>query len=223
MNWVLWQKASDNSRALARNGQEVPPPVRGPIDPAPRQPIALVGPRIDVPAPGARGFHVSNNGSLTVAGTGDNQGDGTKPYTFFDASGANTIDLAFIHPLVAGNNSTLAFASDSSGTLDTTRITAGYGSGGSWVTSPPYVEVGTDNTGAATMNVSAKSIDLEAGTFTLDSIDASGSFIQLTERTAPAAPAANKVRIYAVDNGAGKTQLMAIFGSGAAQQLAIEP
>jgi hypothetical protein len=40
---------------------------------------------------------------------------------------------------------------------------------------------------------------------------------------APAAPAANKVRIYAVDNGSGKTQLMALFATGAAQQIAIEP
>lgn len=41
--------------------------------------------------------------------------------------------------------------------------------------------------------------------------------------TAPAAPAANNVRIYAEDNGAGKTRLMALFATGAAQQLAIEP
>lgn len=46
--------------------------------------------------------------------------------------------------------------------------------------------------------------------------------IQLAERTAPAG-AANAVRLYAQDNGSGKTQLMAIFGSGAAQQVAIEP
>lgn len=50
-----------------------------------------------------------------------------------------------------------------------------------------------------------------------------GDFIQLTEETAPAAPAINKVRIYAQDNGAGKTQLMAKFATGAAQQLAIQP
>ena len=43
------------------------------------------------------------------------------------------------------------------------------------------------------------------------------------EMTAPAAPAANSVRIYAVDNGSGKTQLMARFATGAAQQIAIEP
>lgn len=43
------------------------------------------------------------------------------------------------------------------------------------------------------------------------------------EQTAPSAPAANGYRIFAQDNGAGKTQLMVIFASGAAQQLAIQP
>ena len=50
-----------------------------------------------------------------------------------------------------------------------------------------------------------------------------GAYQEMTEMTAPAAPAANSVRIYAVDNGSGKTQLMALFATGAAQQIAIEP
>lgn len=50
-----------------------------------------------------------------------------------------------------------------------------------------------------------------------------GAAAEMWEMTAPAAPAANGVRIYAQDNGAGKTQLMALFASGAAQQIAIEP
>jgi hypothetical protein len=50
-----------------------------------------------------------------------------------------------------------------------------------------------------------------------------GSYMQLSEMTAPAAPAANNVVIYAEDNGAGKTRLMARFATGAAQQIAIEP
>jgi hypothetical protein len=50
-----------------------------------------------------------------------------------------------------------------------------------------------------------------------------GSYQEMSEMTAPAAPAANSVRIYAVDNGSGKTQLMALFATGAAQQIAIEP
>ena len=48
-------------------------------------------------------------------------------------------------------------------------------------------------------------------------------YTQMYEMTAPAAPAANSVRIYAEDNGAGKTRLMALFATGAAQQIAIEP
>lgn len=46
---------------------------------------------------------------------------------------------------------------------------------------------------------------------------------EMSEMTAPAAPAANSVRIYAEDNGSGKTRLMARFATGAAQQIAIEP
>ena len=49
-----------------------------------------------------------------------------------------------------------------------------------------------------------------------------GGKLELLEVTAPTG-VANSVRIYAEDNGSGKTRLMAIFGSGAAQQIAIEP
>lgn len=40
---------------------------------------------------------------------------------------------------------------------------------------------------------------------------------------APPTPPANTVIIYALDNGSGKTKLMALFATGAAQQIAIEP
>jgi hypothetical protein len=46
-------------------------------------------------------------------------------------------------------------------------------------------------------------------------------YIQADEMTAPAG-AANSARLFTQDNGAGKTQLMVIFGSGVAQQIAIE-
>ncbi len=49
------------------------------------------------------------------------------------------------------------------------------------------------------------------------------AYIAGSEMTAPAAPAANGYRIYAEDNGSGKTRLMVIFATGAAQQIAIEP
>ena len=51
----------------------------------------------------------------------------------------------------------------------------------------------------------------------------SGAGLQLVEMTAPAAPDTNGVRIYAEDNGSGKTRLMALFATGAAVQIAIEP
>lgn len=49
-----------------------------------------------------------------------------------------------------------------------------------------------------------------------------GGALSFIEQTAPSAPSTNGVRIYAVDNG-GKTELLALFASGAAQRLAIEP
>ena len=49
------------------------------------------------------------------------------------------------------------------------------------------------------------------------------NYQEFVETTPPAAPDANHVRIYAEDNGAGKTQLVAKFPSGNAQQIAIEP
>lgn len=49
------------------------------------------------------------------------------------------------------------------------------------------------------------------------------TYSDMGEITAPAAPGANTARIFVQDNGAGKTQLMVIFPTGAAQQLAIEP
>ncbi len=51
-------------------------------------------------------------------------------------------------------------------------------------------------------------------------LDVNGD-VGLSEMTAPAGTA-NTARIFAVDNGAGKTVLKVIFGSGAAQQLAIQ-
>jgi hypothetical protein len=50
-----------------------------------------------------------------------------------------------------------------------------------------------------------------------------GAALEFLEQTAPAAPSANNVRIYAEDDGAGKTRLMALFATGAAVQIAIEP
>jgi hypothetical protein len=51
----------------------------------------------------------------------------------------------------------------------------------------------------------------------------SGAAFEYVEQTAPTAPVTNRVRVYAEDNGSGKTRLMALFPTGAAVQIAIEP
>lgn len=60
--------------------------------------------------------------------------------------------------------------------------------------------------------------DVTAPSLTFD------TFLQTAEMaSAPSAPSANGVRVYAIDNGSGKTQLCAIFNSGAAQCFASQP
>lgn len=77
-----------------------------------------------------------------------------------------------------------------------------------------------DNTNA-TFGVS---LVLGIGSITsIRNISAQTGYHEMTEMAAPAAPAANNVRVYAEDNGSGKTRLMALFPTGAAQQIAIEP
>ena len=95
--------------------------------------------------------------------------------------------------------------SSSSGTGFTTAIQVGGSDIGGWEI--PASKIGT---GINILNCTGPDI-------------ASTGFWQMTEMTAPSAGAANTCRIYTEDNGAGKTRLMALFSSGAAQQLAIQP
>ena len=75
-----------------------------------------------------------------------------------------------------------------------------------------------DSTGLAVTGTLSATSFLSAGNIVM----ASG-YVEGSEMTAPAAPATNGFRIFAEDNGAGKTRLMVQFATGAAQQLAIEP
>lgn len=78
---------------------------------------------------------------------------------------------------------------------------------------------------AASLNIVLKSSDASIQTtHTLTTAGISvGGYIEGTEQTAPAAGAVNTGRMFFQDNGAGKTQLMVIFNTGAAQQIAIQP
>ena len=72
-------------------------------------------------------------------------------------------------------------------------------------------------------NLTASGTLAVTGATTLTGAVTTANFIAGAEMTAPAAPAANGYKIYAEDNGAGKTRLMVLFATGAAQQIAIEP
>lgn len=50
-----------------------------------------------------------------------------------------------------------------------------------------------------------------------------GSYFEMKKRSDPSAPAADTARLYVKDNGAGKTQLVVRFPTGAVQVIATEP
>lgn len=79
-------------------------------------------------------------------------------------------------------------------------------------------DAGNSNTGTDTGLKRA-----DAGIVRVTNGGSGAGCFELGEVTAPSAPASNNVRLYAEDNGSGKTRLMALFPTGAAQQVAIEP
>lgn len=79
--------------------------------------------------------------------------------------------------------------------------------------------IGVESGGTGTL----RALNLLGAGVHLESVAGTSTYLGMAEIAAPSAPAANGVRIYAVDNGGGKTQLMALFSSGAAQQIAIQP
>lgn len=62
-----------------------------------------------------------------------------------------------------------------------------------------------------------------AGGLGLTNGSTGGGFLEFIEMTMPAAPAANKARLFVRDNGAGKTEIVVRFASGAEQVIATEP
>jgi hypothetical protein len=139
-----------------------------------------------------------------ASGYATHNGSGTVAY--MDAlAGQNTIDAAagLVTDAITCGVYTPAMASGGATNVLGVRIQDHSGLGASR-------SLNILSEGAASLNVFEGNVKID-------------KYIEQTEMTAPAAPAANGVRIYAVDNGAGKTQLMAIFSSGAAQQLAIQP
>lgn len=63
----------------------------------------------------------------------------------------------------------------------------------------------------------------EAITTAEDQLQVGSRHIEMPEITAPSSPASNAVRLFARDNGSGKTQVVALFASGSAVVIATEP
>lgn len=62
------------------------------------------------------------------------------------------------------------------------------------------------------------------GTVTISAKQFSATdYFRWAEDASPAAGVANTATVWAEDNGSGKTRLMCVFGTGANQQIAIEP
>ena len=86
-----------------------------------------------------------------------------------------------------------------------------------------YVEIGTDaGTGAHFFDAFNSNFELRTSPV-ITRADGTG-FLELPEQSSdPSAPAANKARLFAKDNGSGKTQLAVRFPTGATQIIATEP
>lgn len=148
---------------------------------------------------------LSSTGNLTVGG-----GAGVRTATVSSTDN----NASFI--VSAGNGATGGYRfNNSSGTLHW-NIYETFGAAGQQGSLGIYDEVGGGNVAL----FSSTALTLGTG---VNLVMASGKYIEGGEGTAPAAPAANRFRIFAEDNGAGKTRLMVQFATGAAQQLAIEP
>lgn len=86
---------------------------------------------------------------------------------------------------------------------------------------------GTDNVAYLGLEVGGsgtnRNLTLLGAGVTLEATPGTSTYLAMSEISAPSAPAANGVRIYTEDNGAGKTRVCALFNSGAAQCFATQP
>lgn len=153
----------------------------------------------------------TTTGNLTI---GTASGSGGALTLSPDGGGGVTVASA------AGTQLTVREASNGTGKI---RITNG-------ASGVNYLEISNDSSPKFTTNDGQiyflKTIAAQGTVNLRDFTDISNlqGFIEGVELAgSPAAPASNKFRIYAKDNGAGKTVLYVRFASGAEQQIAIEP
>lgn len=163
----------------------------------------------------ADAFQVKNSGGTTIASISK---DG---YVTATATGS----LSTANFKIAGSESGLNVAGTNSAfIMDSGSAYVGffnYGTAG--VNLNPAGQFAFTGTSIAAGNVDAGLARSAAGIVKITNGSTGAGALHLQEQTAPSAPATNNVYIYAEDNGAGKTRIVALFPTGAAQVLATEP
>jgi hypothetical protein len=125
-------------------------------------------------------------------------------------------------PVLIEDGDTFSLRSSGTSGITLSQFTWSFAAGG-----PPILGAFAAGQGGTVVSSRTALFNLDGVTRTLTA-DAEGSLVvggnlMLIEQASGPTGIANSVRLYAIDNGAGKTKLMAQFGSGAAVQIAIEP
>lgn len=136
--------------------------------------------------------------------------------TYTDANNYERVHLRY-------NSSQFALVTEAAGTGTARSLRLGAGGVEAWqingsINQGHLIAVTDD-----TYDIGASGANRPRTLYLSGNVVQAAGFHEMSERTAPSAPAANGVRIYAEDDGAGKTRLMARFATGAAVQIAIEP
>jgi len=126
----------------------------------------------------------------------------------YSNNAAGTVNLEILLP----NDTALNIGDGANGTL--TKVRAGAANLN--INNSSQVYPGGDNT----YSFGASALRWATGFFGTAILNS--GYYEGTEMATPAAPAATKGRLY-FDNSGGKTRLMVLFSSGAAQQIAIQP
>jgi len=204
---------------------------------------------IDLQIGGSSRFKVDKNSAVTAAGSLTVGSFGN--FSLYLLTSQRLIIRSDTGSITFGSADDVVFVRDASNTLaqrngvnaQTFRLYNTYTDGSNYERgfmrwSSNILQIGTEKAGTGSVRAlvidAGSYIDLKLGGVNKFGIGGSANInyqpmqmstnhLEFTEQTAPAAPAANNVRIYAEDDGAGKTRLMARFATGAAVQIAIEP
>ncbi len=188
------------------------------------------------PGPKAAGSAITNHYAFYSNDMSSTTDFGTNPYYFWADAGAgancDSGGVARINHFGIFAYYNPCFAKYAPAESNFERLIVRFGDTGVFGTdNVAYIGMEVGGTGTnRVLNLLGASIGAMSIPGTYTSVTASNFLLSGTtqtiegaEITAPAAPAANGFKIYSQDNGSGKTQLCAIFSSGAAQCFATQP